>query len=443
MSRQIHSCPAWKRVTLILLLLLGTAGSVIAQADGTADPSPYGKIVREIRIQGLRNTKESVVRKQLASQVGRLYTEETASDDRRYLDKINVFSSIQIDPSVVQGEVVLTVSVQELWPILAYPSANITSENGFSYGFGATMPSLLGRAISFSGSARFGGLTETNLSMQAPWRLRKREWFGVKYSYRDRNNKLDSFRENAHELEVKIGVKLRQNWRLSGRFGFMSMGSDVPGITLSSNNRDATPALGAVLEYDGRDLRSNPHKGWQTIFDVSQNGGFLGGDGNFVTTQFDIRRYQPLAARHILAAFSFLTLQSGIVGTDVPIYRDYHIGGTNTVRGWEIDGRQGNNQFITTLEYRFELLPPRSFRVYKYGIYAGMQLVAFGDLGTAWYQGSDFTRNMIGGGGFGVHLLVPFVERIRIEFGFGQSGKGMITHLGIREKADYVRERVR
>ena len=64
-------------------------------------------------------------------------------------------------------------------------------------------------------------------------------------------------------------------------------------------------------------------------------------------------------------------------------------------------------------------------------------------MGTAWYRGAEFTRNMIGGGGFGIHFIVPFVDVIRIDFGFGQSGTGILSHFGIRQRADYSRERVR
>ena len=439
-----NGCHGWRNVFLLVLCLLPShATSLMAQSTGPSGPNPYGRLIREIRIEGLRITRESAARDQLASQVGHLYTEETAQDDLRWLDRLGVFSSIQAKPVVIQDEVILTIEVQELPRILPYPSANISDESGFSIGIGARIPSLLQRAIAFSGSTRFGGGSETEVSTHTPWKLRRREWFGAKYNYRNRANKMDSFRENSHELEVRIGIGLRQNWRLSGRFGFMSLGSDTSGITLSSDNRDNTPALGAVLEYDGRDLPSNPHSGWETIFDISQSGGFLGGDGDFVTTQFDIRRYQPLAARHVLAFFSYATFQTGSVGETVPVYRDYKIGGKNSVRGWKKGARRGNNQFLNTLEYRFELFRPRSFRIHSFGFYAGLQLVAFGDLGTAWDQGSEFTGNMIAAGGFGLHVLVPFVERIRIEFGFGQSGAGMLSHFGVREKANYSRRRVR
>ena len=446
MPTMIYCRERHRQKNILLFLLLGLYGSsscLWAQSGALSNANPYGRIIREIRIRGLHNVREDIVRDQLDSKAGQAYTEETARNDTRGLDRLGVLSSIRITPSLTDNEVMLEIEVQELVRILPYPAVNVTAENGVSAGFGVKVPSLLRRAVAFSASARFGPLTEVELLLQSPWRLRPRVWFDAKYNYRDRPNNLDHFQEHADEIEIRAGATFRRNWRVGGRFAFISLESDKPGITLSLDNRDLTPALGAILEYDGRDLRSNPHKGWHAIFDISHNGGWLGGDGDFQTAQFDLRRYQPLGARHVLAFFSFATLQSGVVGKDVPLYRNYHIGGSNSLRGWKPDARQGNNQWLNTLEYRYELIPPRSFKVSRFGFYLGVQLAAFGDLGTAWDGGADFSRNMIGGGGFGIRLLMPVVDMIRIDFGFGQSGKGILSHFGLREKADYSRLRVR
>ncbi len=425
------------------ILLLIAPLCALSQSSETVPQKNEGLIIREIRMQGLRDIRENVVRDQLVSCVGQPYTEAAAREDYRNLDRLGVFSSIKIVPNVVQGEIVLVVEVQEIARILPYPSFNITGENGISAGGGVKLPNLLHRAIALSFSARFGPLTEVELLMQSPWHFRGKSWFSLQHNFRDRPNESFNYHENAHELDFKAGVNLSPKWRVGGRFAFTSMESDKPGITLSPDNRDNTPGFGAVLELDTRDLRSNPHRGWQFIFDVTKNGGFLGGDGNFVSSQFDARRYQLIAPRHVLALFSFASLQSGTVGTDVPIYRTYSIGGTNTVRGWKLNARQGKNQFINTLEYRYELLPPKSFQVHGIGFYVGVQLAAFADLGTAWDDGEDFTRNMIGGGGFGVRLIIPYVEMLRLDFAFGQSGHGIMSAVGIHEKAYYGRQRVR
>jgi outer membrane protein assembly factor BamA len=427
-------------------LLILTLSRTVCLADDSDMQKPgrlYGRTIREIRIEGLRTILEDIVRSQLTSQVGLPYTEETAREDLKWLDRLKVFSSINMNASPIGDGVVLTLDVQEMMRFLPYPSINVTGENGLSAGIGVKVPSLFKRGIALSGAARFGPLTELGVQMESPWRRGKSLWYDGQYDNRDRPNELDNFQEESNEFEIKIGASVRQNLRIGGRFALLALKSDKAGITLSPGNHDYTPALGALLQYDGLDLRTNPHHGWEFLADISQNGGFLGGDGDFTTAQFDIRRYQQLAPRHVLALFSFTTLQSGNVGSEVPVYRNYHIGGTNTIRGWKNDARRGNNQFINTLEYRYELLPHKSFRVKNFGFYIGLQLAAFGDLGTAWDDGEEFTRNMIGGGGFGIRFILPFVDIIRVDFGFGESGTGMRRHFGIRDKQYFARKRVR
>jgi len=430
---------------LLAVLAFACAGAIPsrAQVRQPLHPDMYGRAIQEIRIVGLRHTREDIILDQLASRVGGKYTEDTEKDDYRWLDRMGLFSSIRFTPLPSGDQVILTVEVQELLRFVPYPAINVTGENGVSEGFGIRIPSLLRRAVALTASARFGPLKEVEAALQPAWRLRKRDWFDLRYNYRDRPNQLYHFTELAHELEFRGGIRFLRDWRIGGRFSLLSLSSDQPGKTLSPGNRDLTPALGALVEYDGRDLRSNPHRGWQTILEISQNGGWAGGDGDFVSARFDIRRYQALAERHVLAFFSFATLQSGQPGVDVPLYSTFHIGGTNSVRGWNPDARQGNNQFLSTLEYRYEALQPKSFRIKGFGFYIGVQLAAFADLATAWDPGSDFTRNMIGGAGFGIRLVIPVVDMIRIDFGFGQSGAGLLSHFGLREKADYARMRVR
>ena len=198
------------------------------------------------------------------------------------------------------------------------------------------------------------------------------------------------------------------------------------------------PGLGFLAEYDTRDFWSNPRKGWWNNFEIVRNGGFLGADGDFWTVNVDARRYQPVQGKHGLAFFSLTTIQTGKVNVELPVYRRFHL-----VRGWDLNARSGKNQFINSVEYRYEILHPRSFRVFGLRLYGGAHLAAFGDLGTAWDRGDDFSRNFIGSGGFGLRLIVPFVNLIRFDVALGQRGEGIRFHLGIREKAIEQRRRVR
>ena len=112
-----------KDVLFFLALGIGVSIPCLgAQSRGIADAGPFGRVIREIRFRGLHNVREDVVRDQLDSRAGQLYTEEAARNDTRGLDRLGVFSSIRITPSLVESDVILDVEVQEIVRILPFPS---------------------------------------------------------------------------------------------------------------------------------------------------------------------------------------------------------------------------------------------------------------------------------------------------------------------------------
>ena len=420
------------------LLIVG----LLTLATGAATAEDFaGQTIQEIQIEGLKHTR--VVREQMHSQVGASYDPETSADDVERLDRLGIFSAIDIHPEAMSDGVLLRVTLRETLGMLPYPSIGINDENGVSAGAGVKFGNLAGRAISASVSARFGGLTDIEILLQSPHLSQPGFWYDVELFHRDRENRLVFIRENVQEGTLRFGRWLNERFRVGGQFLYTFMMTDQDGITLSGNKRDRVRGLGAVAEYDSCDLRSNPHEGWKAAFDVTQNGGVLGGSGDFVRTNVDVRRYQPLSTRHTVAFFSFLTSQTGRVGEGIPVYMNLYLGGTNSVRGWDLNARHGKNQFLNTLEYRYDLLKPRAFRVFGLSLYGGLQVAAFADTGTVWDEGDQFAKNFIGGGGAGLRLIVPFIDMIRIDIGFGQSHGGPFSHIGIREKADYHRRRVR
>jgi outer membrane protein insertion porin family len=365
----------------------------------------------------------------------------TARDPER-LDRLGVFSSVKFN-AIAEGEgVVLQIDVREIFPYLPTLSIEITEENGTAVGPGLKSVNLLGRAISMSASARFGGQTVVELRAETPLFLGSSMSYEGAFVYRDRFNEVYAFQEVSTDFEVGFG----RRWGETGRFGvifnFLSVKSDTDGKTLSPSNKDEIPALGAFINYDSRDLISNPHEGWQNQFLLSKSG-ILTGDSDFWTYTIDVRRYQPLAAKHTLALFSLASLRTGTVGEDIPVYLQFNIGGTNTIRGWTLGARAGKNQFINTLEYRYELMPPRSGSIFGFSGFLGLQLAAFGDLGTAWNDGNQFMPSFIGGYGFGLRAIIPFVNMVRLDLGWGEAGMGVQVAIGVLEKADMQRRRVR
>ena len=401
-----------------------------------------GKTVEKIIVEGLHRVQQATVLRQMKSKVGEQHTAFNVAKDRERLDRMAIFSKIAIEsrPSLTNG-VILHVELKETLPYLPYPAFSVTAEQGLTIGGGLKSTNFLGTGASLATAARFGGATEFEVLAFSPWRPQGSWWWTTNYFLRDRKNKLDNFQEFSHEVDLLGGRQLTDQLRIGGRFHYLSVKSDILGITLSPTNHDTIPGLGLVAEYDSRNSWTNPKRGWWSSLDSTANG--LGAGSNYSTFNFDVRRYQPLSARHGLAIFSLLTLQTGVVGTDIPVHQDFHIGGTNSLRGWKINARHGKNQWLNTFEYRYDLVKVRDFSIKGQNFYAGVQLAAFADSGSAWNTGEEFGRNFIGGGGFGIRLIVPYVNLVRIDFGFGQSGQGMIPHFGVLEKAVYQRRRVR
>ena len=266
-------------------------------------------------------------------------------------------------------------------------------------------------------------------------------FYRLQFFYRDRSNTLDQFEESSIEFDLRVGSYVGETTTLGGQLGFLSLSSDSDGITLASGNRDRITALGVFVGQDSLDSRSIPRRGWLNELAVSR---FMGSGAGWWRLTADIQRFQPLAERHTLAFFSLTTLQSGRVGVDIPVYQDFHIGGTSTVRGWGLGARRGQHQHITTAEYRYTLLEPRDFTVFGAAFYVGIQGAVFGDFGVAWDTDDELgTPRFVDGYGVGLRLLLPFVDLVRFDFAFGEPGGGLRRHIGVLEKATVQRRRVR
>lgn len=441
-------CFPFDRSGIPLLFRLVLTGVVISSAPLNAsegDPSPSGRVVGEIRISKLEHTKEDLVRRSLYSKVGEPYRKENAAIDRERLDRLGVFSEISFKTSERDGGILLDVRLRETTPWIPLITADITDADGLTLGPGVKAVNLLGRGIYLSASARLGQATTVELLSESPW-LPGGDWaFRFQGRYRDGFDDLREFEETSLEADLLIGRPLEDNLGYGIRLGFLSLGSDRESVTLSADGRDNTPSLGIVIGYDSRDLWSDPHRGWWLQAEVRKNGGILGGDGDWWSLIYDVRRYQPIRPRHTLQLASYATVQGGEVGTDLPSYRTFFIGGTNSVRGWDTGSREGKNELLNTFEYRWNVKEPRAFTLFnRFTAHAGIQVAFLADIGLAWDDRGDVSYdNLIAGIGAGIRLLVPFINVLRFDVAYGERGASINLHVGGLEKVEKQRERIR
>jgi outer membrane protein assembly factor BamA len=302
---------------------------------------------------------------------------------------------------------------------------------------------LAGRAIAVSGRAMFGGTNNYNALALWPWITGNHVELGFFGAHIERSDDVRGFDENSDEILPWVGSYFAGDaGRLKVGPGFFRMRSDVPGITLSPDNDDQLHRLGFAIGWDTRDSWTVPHHGWLNEFQAFKTGGFLGGDGDFWTLDFDVRRFTPLGERRTLVLAALLTLQPG----EVPEYFRYYLGGANTIRGYSVEDSKelsGKNQLLGTIEYRHTLIPPRRFDILRWSFRFGLELAALGDIGIAWDTSNQFASDRLRGGvGIGLRLLKPGTGMTRFDFAWSPEG-GFQFHFGGGSKMARSRLRLR
>jgi hemolysin activation/secretion protein len=99
---------------------------------------------------------------------------------------------------------------------------------------------------------------------------------------------------------------------------------------------------------------------------------------------------------------------------------------------------------LNTIEYRYNFLEPRTFKIFGLSFYMGAQVAAFADLGCVWNNRQEFRPgSFLGGAGVGLRLIVPYIGLTRFDLAWGQPGMSVRLCLGSYEKPVRQRERVR
>ena len=435
----------------VVLLVWGAPGiaNVVTITDiprGISNDLAFGEIVREIRIEGNHHTREYVIRLAFKSKVGYPYTQENARLDLLWISRMGSFTSVVFATEPAPDGIILVVTVAETSPYIPSLSMALTQENGFEIGPAISSSNLFGTAARASVYARFGGATNVGLRYADPQLPGLSFLVGHRFEYfhRERTNKLQEFDETTDEFFYEFLQSTTDEMRTGIRFRYMALKSDRDGVTLSEDNYDHIPSLGIFVQNDSRNS-VYPTGGWYLDLEVAKYGVF-GGDADFWRLDLDVRRYLPapfLGERHSLALSSFASLVPGEFGVNIPLHQEFFIGGTNSVRGWSLGSRRGQNQWINTFEYWYRLMDQKAWRVWFIKWRMGFQVGAFGDLGTAWSDFTDLENNMIGGGGVGFRLTMPIVTMFRFDVAYGEDDFSFRMFIGGGEKPIAQKDRVR
>jgi len=413
---------------------------------GFAENPRYGQIIREIHVEGSKHTREWVIKLALKSRIGHPYTEENAKKDLLWVARLGSFTAVLFRVDPVEDGIALTVIVTEATPWLPSVSFKITEENGVEIGPALSSFNLFGTAARANIYARFGGATNIGLRYADPV-LPVSNWmagYRFQYFHRERRNELLDYNEKTDEVFLEVSQPTSDEMRSGLRFRYLYLRADVDSITLDPDNPDNIPSLGFYVQHDSRNA-VYPTDGWYIDMEICKYGIF-GGNSDYWRLDLDLRRYfrlPLLGPRHSIAFSSYTALMNGELGVTIPWHQEFFIGGTNSVRGWSMGSRQGQNQWLTTAEYWFNLMPQKRWKVWFIKWRMGFQIGVFGDIGTAWSDYEDINKNWLGGFGAGFRLSMPVITVVRLDLGYAESGLGVKLYIGGAEKAEAQKYRVR
>ncbi len=400
-------------------------------------PAPDGLIVSSVEFQGLRHTRPGVVRQALNHHAGKAFFCRGWEEEKGRLKDLDVFAEVSLEASRSGDSLALVYRFQELPPYIPLISVNKTDQDGFSIGPQVVALNFLGTAKRVEVLARFLGTTEYQASISGRQLFGRPIEFDAAWIHVDSYNPFENFHEDSHRFKAEGFFPVTR----TRRFGLEAMGeiffirSDTSGITLRSGG-DWLPRLGVGLRFDGRDRALQPRRGVFAEGRFTQNGGPLGGPADYPETMGDLRAYIPMASRQGLVA-SVLVQYRG--GGGMGRYDYFHVGGANTLRGFRDNALWGRSECLLNGEYRFDLLGEKVQRLGPWSVNYGLQLVAGADEAWLGNRMQDFESGVYAG----VHLLVPGIERLRLEIGTNAAAFDVRFHFGLFEKTTAQRFRTR
>jgi len=447
-ANQMRAAP--RRAIIILLWLVAAAVSAesAAKFDELLDElRPFeGRPVSAIELDGNRVTRPYIIYRELETAVGQPLRLTALLADLQRLHNLDIFSSVRLRARIDGDAVALTIQMREIPYAIPYISYDVTDQDGWSFGPALKSVNMMGRDVFVAGYALFGGTTTYLLDFTAPWIAANHLSVELDLNRIERDNVLDEFGETAFEFTPRVGSYIGNAGRASLLFSYMQIESDEPGHTLSLSNRDQLVRLGGSLGFDTRDSWGDPHRGWLNEIELIRTGGPLQGEGDFWTSHLDLRRFQPLGNQTVAVA-GLLSLQSSKGGSTLPEYEDYHLGGSNSIRGYRVGelGRSlhGRNQLLLTAEYRGQLIPSREYVILGLAGDLGLSWALFADSGIAWNEAEEFDGSRFKTGvGLGLRVLMPAVDMTRLDIGVGEEGD-LVFHFAVFSKMSAQRFRRR
>lgn len=397
------------------------------EVDETTNSDTAAFLISRIDIIGNDKTKPEVILRELRfTENQQTLFKELIAAHKRVLS-LMLFNRVKFDLVGDLEDCVLIITVYERWYIFPLPLLyrNERSWRKISYGGKLLYYNFLGKNILLNFTSAFGYNPVFKFSYSNPWFLGDLKLFtNLSFYYkkvRSLSPELNEYEDTRTGFDWLIGKRFGHFVFTGINFGYAQLTAPPEiGLTLSEDGKDELPSISVTFQYDNRDLKEYPHKGWYWFCWARRIG--KGGEIGYYRYGTDLRKYIPLNTKLTLALRTAVDLADG----EIPSYDRVYFGYYERLRGYYYDVFEGENLVFGGAEFRFPIMKIRYIDIetfpqfgdyssnLKFGISGGL----FIETGSVWYQKqSPSIQDFKSGFGGGIHFHLPYIEVFRLELG--------------------------
>ncbi len=426
-------------------------------SEGT--PAKINKVI----IAGNFKTKEKVIRRELYSQPGQIFSRSLLMRSLRNAMYLNYFSNVEPEmQQLPNGDIDLVLNVEEKQTGQVQAGAGYSDYDKLVGTIGLGIPNFRGNGQTVKLDWSFGSRTNSiSVSFTEPWLLDTPTSVGVDLYNVNRQYVLTDgeFTENSRGFGLRVGRRLRwpdDYFRVLWQYGLKedrlydfsdtykeNHADDPNSLVQYENEFNTTSSSSITLIRDSRDLSQFATSGSKLSYGVEYAGGLLGGDWEFHKHIFEASKFPRVWWKVVLAAkFRLGVIDSPGGDPEIPYTERFAPGGTygdGTIRGYDdrtIGPISAGGAYLrgrSVLTYNLELQVP----LVEQQIYG----LLFADAGNAWLTGQavkpfDLDRwdGLKKSLGVGFRLQVPGLGIIGFDFAYGYNnpeGAGWKPHFQI------------
>lgn len=434
-----------------------------------------GHLVESITYEGLETTKLHVVEREIRQ--GAFFDCEIHQREKNELESLGIFAEVSSeviettsathqnpsspipDPDSTRqsagslidkpSRVSIRFQFKELLPWLILPAMKQSDQAGWMFGPGAAAVNLFGNDIFLQAfyrtdiSPRFNTTEEFLFDVQGNYIADQPLWWNFAAVKVAAFNELKTYQEESLDINLILRYLVWRDLEVVSWSGAFIVDRDTTQGFLGTDGKSHSPWLGLGLRWDGVDNLTDPKKGVYSEVIFRQFGKKWGGsqESDFSEWLSDQQYYLSAGLNHTWIISNLVRWRQG----EVPFYESFEAGGANSFRPW-MPGpeRSAESELLASFEYRWTWIPKTTYQFPLLDVpsYWGLQPVVGLDLVNLWSQDARGDVSALGYYG-GIHVMVPALNRIRIEVANEFDRNNWVLQIGIYEKAIPQRWRLR